>query len=352
MRDPLRENTPSKRRLHVAFGVLATAALVATLVVSAQGEVLGTSQVESVYSAVVPVVEVVPDPEALTDFIALADTDANVQAGLLATRVEALSERFAITDRPRRESIVVELERGQSILQLRRRWSLRQEMLEAMNPGVDLRNPEPGTPITVWRYDPETPGRSVGRPNRGRLLTAELMPEGEGWVVRNDRSAWGAEQTIDALVHAARVVEAVHGDGQDIMIADLSTRRGGSFRPHRSHQSGRDVDATFYRNDTDEAVWSRTRPSELDAARTWTFVRTLLTQHDVTYIFMSRRLISALYSYAESVGEHPAFLDEHFQYGPGHRNQRATIRFAAGHHDHMHIRFGCSEDDVRCRGAR
>ena len=292
--------------------------------------------------------------EPLVEFGALSRTDAQLQARILSERVRVLSERAVIADRPYREPIVVELSEGQTLQSLRRRWSLRRDMLQRLNSGVDLDNVEAGVPITVWAYEPDHPSRSIGRPNSGRLQNGELMPTGEGWVIRDDRWAYGTAETIDALVHAIRVTLAQHPDGgQDIQIADISKRRGGRFRPHKSHQSGRDVDLTYYRLGGGDPVWARTRPAELDLPRTWTFVRTLLTQHDVTYIFMCSRLIRALYAYAASVEEHPAFLAEHFQSGSnGHRNGSATIRYAPGHDDHMHIRFGCAEGERRCRGAR
>lgn len=270
-----------------------------------------------------------------------------------ANHAQAYAENLAVMDRPRHPAVTSVVDEGHSVFGLRRRWHLRSAELAEMNPGVNLARADVGTELVVWRYDPARPARSQRRPNQGRLVNGELMPDGTGWVVRDKRLAFAATQTIDGLVHALRVVQEQHPGGQSMMIADISKITGGPFRPHRSHQSGRDVDLTYFENTTDPPEFARTRPRELDAARTWTFLRTLITQHDITYVFVSRPLQIRLFEYAESIGEHPAFLAEVFQYGPRrHRNNRGVIRFASGHHDHMHVRFDCTPDDIRCRGAR
>ena len=302
-------------------------------------------------------------PEALTfvaarraaatvfaDFVALSE--AEVIGDLTGVHVTAMAEHMALFDRPRHPAMIVALAEGQSVTSLRRHWHLRTSELEALNPGVNLATAEAGTEFTVWRFDPENPGRSRLRPNRGTLENGELMPEGEGWVIKDPELAFGAEQTITALILSMRSVMAHYPGGQDMLIADISDQNGGPLSPHRSHESGRDVDTTYYERSTEEPTFSRCRTNELDEKRTWELIRTMVTQHDVVYIFMYRRLQAQLFEYAESIGEHPAFLDEVFEYTPeGHQNSGAIIREARGHHDHMHIRYACTSDDIRCHSA-
>ncbi|MCA9562241.1 MAG: penicillin-insensitive murein endopeptidase [Myxococcales bacterium] len=284
--------------------------------------------------------------------LARAMEDSADLARVLADHVDARAEYRAVTDRPVQGERYVTLEPGHSLQALRYRWSLTTRQLEELNPELDWDNLEPGTEILVYRPTDE-PTISRLRPNRGNLLNAELMPEGDGWVLRRPFLSFGATQTIDAIIDSVREVELHHPGGQDLMVADISRREGGRFSPHRSHQSGRDVDLTYYRTEKGPARFTTTRPRELDAARTWTLIRTMLLQHDVVYIFMDRQLQIALYEHAESIGEHPAFLSDIFQYGPRrHHNNSAPIRVAPGHRDHFHVRFGCSENDVRCGHAR
>ena len=335
------------------FVTLAAIVLITGVVITASSGVVqnDVTNSQALGLAPEPVIEEPPAESSWEPMLTAVEVDAFGRE--LASHVAALSRHQAIFDRPHHPPITVPYDPEHSLLGIRRRWHLRTHELAALNPDLDLDHLRRGTDLVVWRYDPENPARSYMRPNRGRLRNGELMPLGNGWVIRNERLAFGATQTIDALVHAVRVVQAEHPGGQDLMVADISRQTGGSFRPHRSHHSGRDVDVTYYRNSTEPPEFRRVRPQHLDAARTWTFVRTLLTDHDVVYIFMSRQLQVRLFEYAESIGEHPAWLSEVFQYGPRrHRNHSAIIRFARGHHDHMHIRFPCTDEDIRCRGAR
>jgi hypothetical protein len=279
-------------------------------------------------------------------------SDTHTEALRLVEHLAAVARFQAYFDRPRHPPVLETVTEQQPVQSLRRRYQLREAELEALNPGVDLQALQPGDQLVVWRYDPATPGRSRNRANNGRLQDGELFPPGAGWVVADFSRAYGAEQTIDALVFGMRAVMARHPGGQELLVADLSPAGGGRFRPHLSHQSGRDVDVTYYRRTSESPTFTRCRTEELDEKRNWTFLRAQLTQHDVTYVFMQRALQIRLYEYALSIGEHPGWVASVFQYGPdGHRNNRGIIRVSPGHHDHMHIRYGCSSADIRCRDS-
>lgn len=280
----------------------------------------------------------------------ISRSQAQIWGLATSDHVSAIAGHLALIDRPVRANVYDRVQEGESVVQLRQRWRLRESDLARLNPDVDLDQVEPGTQLCVWHQDTANTSRSCYRANRGRLQNGELMPPGEGWIIRNERLAYAVDQTIDGLIHAMRVVMSKHPEGQELLVADLSSRNGGRLRPHLSHQSGRDADVTYFRLADDQPSFSHVRVSELDLPRTWTFIRTLLVNHEIEYMFMSRAIQEALYRYAESIGEHPAFLDQVFQYGPrGHRNSRAPIRFARGHGDHIHIRFACGEDDLYCR---
>lgn len=267
-----------------------------------------------------------------------------------SAHVEALSRHNCMDSRPTRSPVVETV--SQSSLESRQRhWSIRDEEFARLNPGVDLENLGSEEEVVFWKINPNYSGLSANRPNRGHLYNGELMPSGSGWIVRDERFSFGATQTIDGLIGAIRATLAAHEEpGQDLLIADISRRTGGSFPPHSSHQSGRDVDVTYYRNTQDPPTFTRTSNSELDTARTWTFLRTLILEHNIVYAFIARRLQIQLFLHAERAGEHPAWLAQIFEYGPrGLRNSRAIVREEPGHGDHMHIRFPCAADDIRCR---
>src|SRR5690606_27551437 len=122
-----------------------------------------------------------------------------------------------------------------------------------------------------------------------------------------------------------------------MFIGHLSREGGGFLRPHRSHQSGRDVDLGYYYV-PERAEWYRpATPQTLDRARTWAFVRALVTQTDVEYIFISTRVQMLLKEYALSIGEDAQWLDSIFEFRS--RNPEPIIRHTWGHRTHMHVRF-------------
>ncbi|MEM6789344.1 MAG: penicillin-insensitive murein endopeptidase [Myxococcota bacterium] len=179
---------------------------------------------------------------------------------------------------------------------------------------------------------------SVGKPNGGALINGVRMPEHEGWELIIPQLAWGTEETVGYLRTAVEAVRAAFPEGTHPMfIGHLSRREGGPLRPHRSHQSGRDVDLGYYYI-PERAEWYRPANAlTLDRARSWAFVRALVTRTDVEYIFISIRVQKLLKEYALSVGEDADWLDTLFEYRS--RHPEPLIRHTWGHQTHMHVRF-------------
>jgi penicillin-insensitive murein endopeptidase len=102
-----------------------------------------------------------------------------------------------------------------------------------------------------------------------------------------------------------------------------------------SHQSGRDVDISFYY--ANGARWyARASEANLDLPRTWSLVRALITETDVEMILVDQQIQTYLRRYAASKGEDPAWLAGVFQ---GQGATRPILRHAPGHATHLHIRF-------------
>jgi penicillin-insensitive murein endopeptidase len=120
-----------------------------------------------------------------------------------------------------------------------------------------------------------------------------------------------------------------------LYVGDFSARSGGKLRPHKSHQSGRDVDLGYYYS-TGEAWYKRATSKNLDRARTWALLETLLTETRVEYVFMDRSIQPLLKEYALAQGEDPEWLSRIFE-GPSNRDP--IIRHRFGHATHMHVRF-------------
>ncbi|MFT6397634.1 MAG: LysM repeat protein [Bradymonadia bacterium] len=179
--------------------------------------------------------------------------------------------------------------------------------------------------------------RSSGAPNRGRLRSGRQLDSGNGFRVRSGERAWGNELTVVAIQNAISRVQARYIDVPDVVVHDLSYERGGSMTPHRSHQNGRDVDISYYRNDCDdECAWQELEPGEMNVELQWYLFRGWIDQGLVEYIFVERDLQPELYDYAQSRGATEEQLEEWFEM---HDGGGGYIRHEPGHDDHFHARF-------------
>jgi murein endopeptidase len=176
----------------------------------------------------------------------------------------------------------------------------------------------------------------VGRPNRGHLFNAvELTSEPGLRVMVNRDNSWGTAATVRSLRSAVASLRAEHPDAPDLNVGDLSRERGGYLRPHHSHQLGLDADlGYFYR---DHAKWyTKATAENLDRELTWAFVKALIADGSVEYVFMDRSVQLWLYSYALTHGEDPVWLNQIFE-SPAHKD--TLVRHAYGHITHFHVRF-------------
>lgn len=185
--------------------------------------------------------------------------------------------------------------------------------------------------------DPASLGSvSIGRPAAGRLMGAVPMPEDEAWVVVNPVETWGTQETVDYLAHNIRRVYEQFPDTPPLPIGDIGRKEGGHLRPHLSHQSGRDVDVGYYY--VNGADWyTPVTQDNLDFARTWAFVKSIVVESDVQAIFMDIRVQRMLRDYALEIGEDPAWLEQLF--GGGTSQLRPLITHEPGHRTHIHIRY-------------
>jgi murein endopeptidase len=191
---------------------------------------------------------------------------------------------------------------------------------------------------------------SFGTATRGGLLNAVYLPSDNRWIPVDPTHAWGTAETIEYLLTAIDAVHAELPDSHPLFIGDLSRQRGGYLQPHLSHQSGKDVDVSYFYS-RDEKWYTRATASNLDRQRTWALVRALISRTDVQYIFIDRRVQRLLRSYAEALGEDRGWLESIFDGIPG---EPAIIRHEPGHDTHLHVRFYnpvAEETARRCYGA-
>jgi len=193
------------------------------------------------------------------------------------------------------------------------------------------------------------PGRlgslSIGNANRGSLYNAVTMPASPHWRLVDPDRSWATQETVDALSLAIDSVVREFPSAPVLSLGDMSKQRGGYFRPHRSHQSGRDVDVGYYY--VEGPAWYKTADATtLDRKLTWSLVKALLTQGSVEYLFMDNSVQALLEEYALSVEPDRAWVGELFH--PPAKTE-SVVRHAPGHKTHMHVRFF---SDQACETSR
>jgi len=175
-----------------------------------------------------------------------------------------------------------------------------------------------------------------GRPNRGRLFNGEELRSEPGLrLMTDDDHSFGTRETVRTLRAAVAELRAEYPRAPELQVGDLSRAGGGYLRPHHSHQLGVDADlGYFYRGD---GKWyTKARADNLDRELTWAFLKALIAQGGVEYVFMDRSVQALLRNYAMDRGEDPAWLDTLFE-SPAHRD--TLFRHAYGHVTHFHVRF-------------
>ncbi|MBV1857833.1 MAG: penicillin-insensitive murein endopeptidase, partial [Nannocystaceae bacterium] len=208
--------------------------------------------------------------------------------------------------------------------------------------------------VLVYRFEPGTVSRSIGAPNRGRIENSAPFPSGDGWNMRGYRPrSYATRQTVKTLATSLAQWRERYPQANAVKVGEFSRRGGGRVRPHKSHRTGRDVDLGYVMNEPDEGHrFVTVTDSNLDAAATWGFVKQLLASDAVELIFMAKSVQEQLIPFAaQSMSEAEQRAIFSTLEPDARARKKTTIRAWRGHDDHMHVRFGCTEADVRCTGA-
>ena len=284
----------------------------------------------------------VPEPPT-TETLTVSEPEAASAMGVVIPWASPPVDPPAPVAIDRRPDVVAwHVPSSMSLRQLAFAWSLPVSRLTELNPEVAPHDPLPaGTAVAVYRAEDARPDRSIGPPNAGRLRGGVPMPEGEPWQLRKDRSrVWGTADTVDTLVDTFTAYGERFPDAHPVHLGDLSARRGGRIGPHRSHQSGRDVDIRFVSTALRDDGTPRLRTTEetFDAAANWFVVKRLLASGEVQSIYMSAKVQRWLREQAiANVGADAA------------RTYFESISHEHGHRHHMHVRFRCPDGHDACR---
>jgi penicillin-insensitive murein endopeptidase len=178
---------------------------------------------------------------------------------------------------------------------------------------------------------------SVGFTNSGALVNGVSMPAGDNWRFNRATTAWGTQETVDAIATAINQVNAAFPNTPPLTIGDIGDHDGGRLGHHKSHQAGRDADIGFYYASGKTQWFTPGLHHNLDLPRCWALVRAFVVYSDVEMILLDRRIQVELYEYARSIGEDPAWLETVFQYPGGRKG--TVLRHCRGHHTHFHVRL-------------
>jgi len=231
------------------------------------------------------------------------------------------------------------------------RFHVRPREILRWNDGLRPARLTRGQHLRIYSEVRDSASESIGKPNRGTLAHAERLPRNPGYAIRETARAFGTLETTQWIADGVDAVREEFPGTPRIAVHDLSARRGGRLRGHRSHQSGRDVDLSYYqrRCGNRPCPFHRVDPAQLDLARQWALLQHWLERDRLEYVFMDYTLQRALYAYARTHGASRAQLSHWFQFPRGRRNRLGVIRHYRGHRDHLHVRFVCPDTDEDCR---
>lgn len=267
-------------------------------------------------------------------------------------------------DPPEREKRIYKVRSGDSWKKIAQRFRVDVKQLYCWNRGRPRRL-RVGRELLVW-VDPSRSsggkgddsalplvavresGMSVGRPDRGRLLNGVQLPKNPKlYRLRNPNNSWGSSHAVEMLqLGVARFRRDTGFDGE-LVIHDMSRKRGGRLPPHTSHRSGRDVDIRLPLAPGIKPGTVPERVSQVDWDAVWGLVKALVSTGQVKYIFLSRSRQRFLYAAAKRAGAADKELDRMIQYPRGEKV--AVVRHDPGHVHHIHVRFRCGENETSCK---
>ena len=271
------------------------------------------------------------------------------------------------------QKVTYEVEPGETWTAVADRFGVAVTDLRGYNEGTD--SIDAGSKLTVWidpkPYKPRQPPMpipefhidkravSIGAPNAGQLVNGIQLPESDLYTRRYPNIMWGSSQTISNIQKAVAMFRRDVDYDAELIMADISKKTGGHFKPHKSHQAGRDIDIWLptlkgvykrkYLEDDRKGRPYRPSFSEIDWYATWGLARALIQTGAVEEIFLDWTRQKYVYDAAVNMGATPEQLDEWIQYPRKQTSGRGIFRHSKNHFTHMHVRFKCAKWESECR---
>ena len=233
----------------------------------------------------------------------------------------------------------------------------------------DAKTPYPA-PLSVHQSDASSVEHSyaIGSYANGCLAGAAALPLiGEGYqVIRSSRNRYYGHPDLIAFIQGfSKQIHTLSYQNQqlfgyqDLLIADISMPRGGTFTSgHASHQIGLDVDIWFRRAAQMQTLARRESPEELDVVNQGAFK--LNDNWQEAHAEMIR--LAALAPKVARIFVNPVIKQELCRRSlqvslSGSTNSKEyswlnKVRPWWGHSFHMHVRLHCPLGDSLCRNQQ
>ncbi|MFO7561433.1 MAG: penicillin-insensitive murein endopeptidase [Enhygromyxa sp.] len=263
------------------------------------------------------------------------------------------------------QMIVYRPDKKESWSSLAQRFDVPVAKLRAYNPEIEG-DPKSGSELTVW-IDPKPLVRkpnvkipefevrpdaiSVGAPKNGKLLNGIQFPADDKlYKRRKPYIMWCSSHMAKHLREAIAGFRYTYDFQGELVVADMSQKRGGKFPPHQSHQAGRDVDiwlpslkGVYQKNHLQRD--RRPNPEEADWFALYGFLKALHETGEVQAVFLAYELHDRVYQAAKLMGASDEELDEMIAYPRGAHYRKTLLQHSAGHTHHVHVRFKCGPND-------
>jgi murein endopeptidase len=205
----------------------------------------------------------------------------------------------------------------------------------------------PATPIEQPPLEVHGTGKSVGLPQRGSLVDAVPLPEHPLWIRGNPDHLWASAHTVGVTHRAFAILRGEFGYISGVLIGSISRRKGGRAPPHRSHQSGRDVDIRLPLRPGLGKTKAPT-PDEIDWYATWSIIEAFARTEQTEVLFVNEAHHGRLYEAARAMGVPRARVHELLRWPAWRGGAEPIVQHADGHNAHLHVRGRCGADEPKC----
>ncbi|MEN9578677.1 MAG: hypothetical protein RJA70_1686 [Pseudomonadota bacterium] len=298
-------------------------------------------------------------PLLLLHSVAIACTTADEAPEPSLSRPGSSDQRDAVSrpqDGSRKAGVTYTINRGGTLIDVANLYKLDPHEVIELNPGIGAHTElGPRTEVVVYR-DSRDQSISIGLPHDGAIEGAIPMLDGPGRKITAQRwKTWATRDTVQSLDRVLRNWAEQYPTAPKVLVGNLSARTGGQLSPHKTHQSGRDVDLSYILKwDGKGAVtWQRMSAENLDAELTWALLKLLDKYASIEVIFIDREIQELLRDHAVKHGTiRKGRLAHWLQVANDGASTDAQlqpkIKHVPGHRDHLHVRFACPDGQTRC----